>query len=408
MTVVDFRSGGYDGAHRNAPYDDHAYSGVHAGQDWADDDWNEGRFVTDNSAPLTERDSLIGRVARLTHYLGALVSVMLMLSLVVWGYRLVVRDVSGVPVIRAVQGEARIAPDEPGGELTDRSGLAVNAIAAGADSSPTAEVAIAPAPTALDADDVPMGELGATARETAATEELPANPDEQDTIAVADAEAAAAAERARAETDAPIVQDIDTALLSNAPAAEAPVNEAVTDLDGAQAQDAAITQALTEAGVAPAAGALGRSTRPAARPRAIAAATAVEVPAPARAQATVADVPPPPAPPAREQPADAKPVETVQADEPGPIASAAVSAGAPLVQIGAFDSDAIASSEWGRISGRHGSLFAGKAPVVQKHEAGGRTFWRLRVAGFDSRDDARKFCATLIETGTDCIPALAQ
>ena len=75
--------------------------------------------------------------------------------------------------------------------------------------------------------------------------------------------------------------------------------------------------------------------------------------------------------------------------------------GAALVQIGAFDSDAIASSEWDRISGRYSSLFAGKAPVVQKHEAGGRTFYRLRVAGFGSREDARKFCAALIAAGTD-------
>ncbi|WP_299359419.1 SPOR domain-containing protein [uncultured Paracoccus sp.] len=407
MTVVDFRSGGYDGAHHGAPYDDHAFSGVHAGQDWADEDWNEGRFVTDPTAPLTERDTLIGRVARLTHYLGALVSVLLMLSLVVWGYRLVVRDVSGVPVIRAVQGESRIAPDEPGGELTDRSGLAVNAIAAGAEANPTAEVAIAPAPTALAADDVPMGELGVAARETATTEEMPANPDEQASIAVADAEAAAAADRARATADAAIVEETDTALLSNAPPAEAPVNEAVTDLDGAQAQDAAITQALTEAGVETAPAALARSSRPAARPRAVATAPAADAPAPARAQAAAADVPPPPSR-TRDQAADATPVETVRADDPGPVASASVSAGAPLVQIGAFDSDAIASSEWGRIASRHGSLFAGKAPVVQKHVAGGRTFWRLRVAGFDSRDDARKFCASLIETGTDCIPALAQ
>ena len=42
------------------------------------------------------------------------------------------------------------------------------------------------------------------------------------------------------------------------------------------------------------------------------------------------------------------------------------------------------------------------------HEAGGRTFWRLRVAGFEDRDAARKFCAALIEAGGDCIPAVAK
>ena len=93
---------------------------------------------------------------------------------------------------------------------------------------------------------------------------------------------------------------------------------------------------------------------------------------------------------------------------PAPAVTAQVASGAPLVQVGAFDSDAIAHSEWSRISGRYGDLFAGKAPVVQQHKAGGRTFYRLRIAGFETRDEARKFCAALIAAGNDCIPAAAQ
>ena len=407
MTVVDFRSGGFDGSHRGAgSYADHDYAPGqahgHADADWTDDqDWDEGRFATDQGAAgLTGRDTLVGRVARLTHYLGALVSVLLVLFLVVWGYQLVVRDVSGVPVIRAVQGESRTAPDEPGGQLSERSGLAVNQIAAGAEPRPVSEVAIAPGPTGLTADDVAMGKLGATARATALTEEIPADPNARDVIAMSDAEAARrAAEQAAADAAAAEASDLaavematDESVLSNAPAAEDAVNEAVTDLDGAQSQDTAITQALTEAGVQPAPGALASSPRPAPRPRrAASAATAAPaaVAAPAEAPAAAPAEPAAPAP------------------TPG-AASAKVESGAALVQIGAFDSDAIASSEWDRISGRYSSLFAGKAPVVQKHEAGGRTFWRLRVAGFEDRDAARKFCAALIEAGGDCIPAVAK
>ena len=55
-----------------------------------------------------------------------------------------------------------------------------------------------------------------------------------------------------------------------------------------------------------------------------------------------------------------------------------------MVQVGAFDSNAIASGEWSRLSGRHGSLFSGKSPVIQEHQSNGRTFFRLRVAGFGS------------------------
>lgn len=77
------------------------------------------------------------------------------------------------------------------------------------------------------------------------------------------------------------------------------------------------------------------------------------------------------------------------------------------MQIGAFDSDAVAQNEWGRVSGKFGNLFSGKGQVIQRHESNGRTFWRLRVAGFDSLSDARDFCAALKSGGTDCL-ALGQ
>ena len=103
--------------------------------------------------------------------MGAVASVALMVGLMAWGWQLVSRDVSGVPVIRAVQGEARTTAEDPGGQLTNHTGLAVNSVAGGQVLSPTEQVAIAPAPVDLSADDVAMGELGATARE-------PSNPSE--------------------------------------------------------------------------------------------------------------------------------------------------------------------------------------------------------------------------------------
>lgn len=414
MTVVDFRSGGFDGSHRGAGvYSDHDYAPGHAGHgagyghvdlDWTEDhDWDNERFATDDGATaLTERDTIVGRVARLTHYLGAVISVLLMVSLGVWGYRLVVRDVSGVPVIRAVQGDSRTAPDEPGGQLSERSGLAVNQIAAGTEQRRVSEVAIAPGPVSLTADDVAMGKLGATARPTALTEEIPADPNARDVVAMSDADAARAAQAAAdaalesAEAGAAEMIATDVAVLSNAPAAEAPVNEAVTDLAGERSQGTAITEALAEAGAEAAPGALAASPRPAPRPRRTASAAAAPAAVAAPEVAATATAP-------AEAPA-AEPAAAAAAA----VKSASVASGTALVQIGAFDSDAIAGSEWDRVSGRYSSLFAGKSPVVQKHEAGGRTFWRLRVAGFAGRDDARKFCAALIEAGGDCIPAVAK
>ncbi|MFC0813379.1 SPOR domain-containing protein, partial [Paracoccus panacisoli] len=276
MTVLDFRSGGYADARDGQLSDDapgHAthWHGARHGEpapewhpDWHDDDWDATRYAAAGSAArLSDREGVLGRVARLTHYLGALVSVGLMVGLAVWGYQLIVRDVSGVPVIRAVEGEARTAPDEPGGELTDRTGLAVNTVAGGGNAKAADKVAIAPAPTALDGQDVAMGELGATAQNPTVTSEAVEAP-APGAIALTDNEAArlAAEQQATVPAVAPLEADSIAA------------SAAVTDVAGLPTQDTAITAALAEAGAAPA---VTTPTRPLPRPRRIAAASQVPV-----------------------------------------------------------------------------------------------------------------------------------
>jgi hypothetical protein len=59
------------------------------------------------------------RIARLVNGAGALTSLALVVGLGLWGYRLAVRDVQGIPVIRALAGAARVAPADPGGDLAD-------------------------------------------------------------------------------------------------------------------------------------------------------------------------------------------------------------------------------------------------------------------------------------------------
>ncbi|SFX06119.1 Cell division protein DamX, binds to the septal ring, contains C-terminal SPOR domain [Paracoccus pantotrophus] len=390
MTVVDFRSsGGFDGSqpHRLSQGYPHADGQQGYAEDWQDQDWQDGGW--DEQRPyahaesLAESPSLLGRITRLTHYLGALVSVGLIVILAVWGYKLVVRDVSGVPVIRAIEGEARTAPDNPGGELTQRTGLAVNTVAAGAETAAVDRVAIAPAATPLDSQDVPMGELGATAQEPSHPIEAPLIDETARVIARPDGETLAQPDAA--------AESVASAVISDAPAADAPVNEAVTDLAGNETRDMAITTALAEAGAQAVPGAIAQSPRPAPRPRRVAAA----------APAVASD-----AAPARAA-AESRPAAAPETPAPAP-APAQVASGAPLVQIGAFDSDALARGEWNRVSGKFGALFAGKGMVVQEHKANGRSFWRLRAAGFESRDEARRFCAALIAEGVDCIPAMAK
>lgn len=391
MTVVDFRtSGGFEGSQPQRLAQDypHGQQGQH--EQWQDDGWDDQHHHAYAEA-VTELPSLLGRITRLTHYVGALVSVGLIVILAVWGFKLVVRDVSGVPVIRAIEGEARTAPENPGGELTDRTGMAVNSVAAGREAAPVERVAIAPQSTALDGQDVAMGNLGATAQEPSHPVELPLLNDAARVVARPDGEVAATSTE---EPDA-----VATAAISDAPAAEAAVNEVVTDLSGNEAREVAINTALAEATVAVPPGLVAQSTRPSPRPRRAAVVAAAAAPAAAAPEAAA---------PAESRPAPTPASETAAPPATPEAAPARVASGASLVQIGAFDSDALAKGEWNRISGKFGALFSGKGMVIQKHQANGRSFWRLRAAGFASKDEARRFCAALIAEGLDCIPATAK
>ena len=70
------------------------------------------------------------KVQRLINIAGGVSSIALILGLAIWGYRLAVRDVHGIPVVRAIEGPMRIAPDNPGGEIAAHQGLAVNDVPA--------------------------------------------------------------------------------------------------------------------------------------------------------------------------------------------------------------------------------------------------------------------------------------
>jgi Flp pilus assembly protein TadD len=93
--------------------------------------------------------------------------------------------------------------------------------------------------------------------------------------------------------------------------------------------------------------------------------------------------PPPPAGPARS------------------IAHTAASGGA-TVQLGALNTPDDAERAWRSISGDEPALFAGKEPEIEPVTASGKTFYRLRVGGFDSKVDAAKFCGEVSAAGSAC------
>lgn len=305
------------------------------------------------------------RVQRLVTLSGALVSVALVCGMGVWGYKLTVRDVHGVPVVQAMEGAFRIAPEDPGGTEAPYQGLAVNEVAAeGTAGGPTEQVTLAPEPTDLAAEDTPRPVLEADAQD------IEAAPDQ--------ATMAAAGDDSLPDIDA----DMDELMAAQ--------GETVDDAEpeGALAIDMAVAEAL--AGdmetdlvaadgetLAPATDAV--SLRPSPRPQALRTASVGQesTPLPATTQIPVG------------------PTEI----EPSQLAS-----GTRLVQLGAFTSEDMAREEWAAIADQFGADFTGKRRVVQTAQSGGATFYRLRAEGFTDLAEARRFCAKLIAGKADCIP----
>lgn len=108
-----------------------------------------GPVYDDGTADTSLLNALLG-------WLGAGLSLALVGGLIWWAYDIAVRDTRAIPVVRAMEGPARVAPDDPGGFQAPHTGYAVNAIAGEADRAPVAEqVALAPAPVTITKDDAP-------------------------------------------------------------------------------------------------------------------------------------------------------------------------------------------------------------------------------------------------------------
>ncbi|MEM6374446.1 MAG: SPOR domain-containing protein [Pseudomonadota bacterium] len=312
-----------------------------------------GRAPESTSIP---RSNPIKNMANLA---GGVTSLALIAGIAVWGYQLLVRDVSGIPVVRATQGEMRIRPEEPGGQLAQNTGLAVNEVAgAGEASGPVDSLTLAPRPVDLTEEDQPM------AADPVAPVQQPAPLDVVASLEAEPINVALALQNG--EVDA-IVRQLtqDTAPI------DAPEDESTP----VSADIAIPTEPEQTAPVVTGPGPK-QSYRPQLRPRS---APALVIPASAPVSEPVRD-----------------------------IDAASIPAGTRLVQLGAFDTPDIARAEWDKMEQRFGDYLEGKDRIVQTAESGGRTFYRLRAHGFTDLSDARRFCSALVAEGADCIPVVTR
>lgn len=329
------------------------------------------------------------RVLRFVHLTGALTSVALVLGLGYWGYRIAVRDISGVPVVRALEGPLRVAPDpaKAGGEVTLHQGLAVNAIPEAGMAEPVADqLALAPRAGDLAEEDLPgllappplAGAVAAAAPAAAGVvTPPPALPAASSAPVIEDPEQSVAETATGEDLEAALAAAAEIAADTATEIATEIVTDTATDPGAAPDPDTADpAQSEAEPVVNPA---VARSLRPPPRPAGLerVAATATESTA----------TPGPAAPPRVVDPASLK-------------------IGARLVQLGAYDSAEAAEADWTRIATQFGELMTGKGMVVQAAQSGGRSFWRLRAEGFEDDADARRFCAALQAENATCIPVV--
>ncbi len=165
-----------------------------------------------------------GRAANLQRYVnlaGALSSVALVIGLGFWGYRLAVRDVSGVPVVEALEGPMRIAPDNPGGDVADHQGLAVNAVAeVGIAAPPPERLVLAPRPVELAPEDA-AGLAGQPVPDVAPTPVAVINPD----LALAAEPVAESADPIEVAVEAALAEALGLDTFAEAPSLETLVSD---------------------------------------------------------------------------------------------------------------------------------------------------------------------------------------
>ncbi len=302
-----------------------------------------------NDYSQSSRVPLGATVSAVTNWAGAVLSLVLVAGLAYWGYQLLVRDVTGVPVVRALEGPMRIAPEDPGGDRAAYQGLAVNAIAAeGVAEEPAERVVLAPPEPEFTEEDLPMAAL------------LPDTSEEP--LPVVEARAVSATDLAVAAALA------ESPLLTLASASV----EAVPVFGGAEVSPDAIPADTPGVAVSP---------RPVPRPEGL-------------SEMRLASLE-----------VDDAVLASAPGSAPGLDADpATIAEGERLVQLGAFPTEEFAREEWNRITTRFGEFMTGKQRVIQEAEAGGRVFYRLRVLGFEDLSDSRRFCAVLVAGDASCIP----
>lgn len=312
-----------------------------------------------------------------TNWIGAVLSLALVVGIGTWGYQLVMRDVTGIPVVRAVEGPMRVLPEDPGGRPAQHQGLAVNSVASeGAAEGPVDQVILAPPPLDLSEEDAPGLAITAETAPAAGIDTSPVEDEGETRVALTVDDA---------PKPRPISDDL-RALADQIAAGVSPLEDVPPPsarVPGAENGSEPAAEEATQLAV------LGPGVAISPRPRLRPANAAVP-------QRTATDA------------AIEAAVSAVASPAANEVDPDTIPAGTRLVQLGAFASPSIAREQWDVLSGRFDGFLDDKTRVIERATSGGRIFYRLRAMGFADLNDARRFCSALVAENADCIPVVTR
>ena len=302
-------------------------------------------MLESSDAALASEDKLGKfKLNMIFYWIGAVLSLSLLAGAIGWSYKLVVRDINQIPIVRAQLGPLRVAPDNPGGLTAANQGLSVTQLAVNEKPLLSDEINLAPAAEILNEET-----SASLLREVDKLNQI----DETYEIKEINAENTISLDGSSGAMKG------ETASKTESLVAQVAFSQKKVEIENAVSLALSITSEFDPSLT---------SLRPKTRPRSVK--------------------------------QNRKLIVSKEPMSKLPIGSA-------IVQLGAFDSKSLAESEWRRFEKLLGSILAPKQMIIQKAESGGKIFYRLRASGFNDISDARQFC-TAISDKVACIPVVTR
>lgn len=73
-----------------------------------------------------------------------------------------------------------------------------------------------------------------------------------------------------------------------------------------------------------------------------------------------------------------------------------------VIQLASLDQEGRAQAQWKRLTQRVPTVLASRTPQINRADINGRSYWRLRTGGFDTRQEAVSACKRVREAREDC------